>query len=439
MAYELFTRGNRMKISIIGAGYVGIPTAIAFKHWGHEVVVVDNDILKIDFLQNGEMPIYEKGFDYYKSDIEAIEFTTDWTKIANSNVVVLCVGTPMGKNGEADTSYIKLAAMDVDKYTQGAVVVVKSTVPVGTCKDLYNYIKRNEIASMPEFLREGYALDDVFDPDRVIIGTPNTETFELLKHIYPEYMWEKIHHIKTLESSEMIKYASNAFLAVKLHYINEMADLCEQVGADVKDVALGMGLDSRIGSKFLNAGCGYGGSCFPKDTNAIYSLAENKGVNLSLVGATIAGNRKRQKNIANKLNFCINTFNVKKVAYLGLAFKNGTDDVRESPAINILEGITAKTDIYAYDPKAMDNAQRAIFNPNVKYANSIEDCLKDAEVLVIATEWKQFADIYDKLPLMAKSDIVNKPIIYDLKNMLDEEKITQDYVYIPTGKVIKND
>lgn len=428
-----------MKISIIGAGYVGIPTAIAFKHWGHEVVVVDNDFSKIDQLSKGEMPIYEKGFDCYKSDIEAIEFTTDWTKIANSNVVVLCVGTPMGKNGEADTGFIKLAAMDVDKYTQGAVVVVKSTVPVGTCKSLYNYIKKNEIASMPEFLREGYALDDVFNPDRVIIGTPNDENFELLKHIYPEFMWEKIHHIKTLESSELIKYASNAFLAVKLHYINEMADLCEQVGADVKDVALGMGLDSRIGSKFLNAGCGYGGSCFPKDTNAIYSLAENKGIDLSLVGATIAGNRKRQKNIANKLNFCINTFNIKKVAYLGLAFKNGTDDVRESPAINILEGITAKTDIYAYDPKAMDNAQRVVFNPNVKYANSIEDCLKDAEVLVIATEWKQFANIYDKLPLMAKSDIVNKPIIYDLKNMLDEDKITQDYAYIPTGKVIKND
>ena len=363
-----------MKISIIGAGYVGIPTAIAFKYWGHEVVVVDNDWTKIDSLQNGEMPIYEKGFDYYKSTIENIEFTTDCSRIANSNVVVLCVGTPMGKNGEADTSFIKLAAMDVDKEVEGAVVVVKSTVPVGTCKELGNFIKNNVIASMPEFLREGYALDDVFNPDRIIVGTPNTETFELLKHIYPEYMWEKIHHIKTWESSELIKYASNAFLAVKLHYVNEMADLCEQVGADIEDVALGMGLDSRIGSKFLKAGCGYGGSCFPKDTNAIYALAENKGIDLSLVGATITGNRKRQKNIAHEINYVINMLGIKKVAYLGLAFKNGTDDVRESPAINILNGIKADTKISAYDPKAMENAQTIVYNDNVTFESSIDDC-----------------------------------------------------------------
>lgn len=428
-----------MKISIIGAGYVGIPTAIAFKHWGHEVVVVDNDWAKINSLQNGEMPIYEKGFDYYKTDIEKIEFTTDWSKIANSNVVVLCVGTPMGKNGEADTSFIKLAAMDVDKEVEGAVVVVKSTVPVGTCKELGNFIKNNVIASMPEFLREGYALDDVFNPDRIIIGTPNTETFELLKHIYPEFMWEKIHHIKTWESSELIKYASNAFLAVKLHYVNEMADLCERVGADIEDVALGMGLDSRIGSKFLKAGCGYGGSCFPKDTNAIYALAENNGIDLSLVGATITGNRKRQKNTAHTIDYVIKMFNIKKVAYLGLAFKNGTDDVRESPAINILNGIKADTKISAYDPKAMENAQTIVYNDNITFESSIDDCLKDAEMLIIATEWKQFSEIYDKLPLMSTNELANKPIIYDLKNMLDKEQVGQDYTYVPTGKGIQND
>ena len=426
-----------MKISIIGAGYVGIPTAIAFKYWGHEVVVVDNDWAKIDSLQNGEMPIYEKGFDYYKSTIEKIEFTTDWSRIADSNVVVLCVGTPMGKNGEADTGFIKLAAMDVDKEVKGAVVVVKSTVPVGTCKELGNFIKNNVIASMPEFLREGYALDDVFNPDRVIIGTPNIETFELLKHIYPEFMWEKIHHIKTWESSELIKYASNAFLAVKLHYVNEMADLCEEVGADIEDVALGMGLDTRIGSKFLKAGCGYGGSCFPKDTNAIYALAENKGIDLSLVGATITGNRKRQKNIAHRIDYLIKTLGIKKVAYLGLAFKNGTDDVRESPAINILNNIKADTKISAYDPKAMENAQIVVYNDNVTFESSIDDCLKDAEMLIIATEWKQFSEIYDKLPLMSTNKLANKPIIYDLKNMLDKEQVGQDYTYVPTGKRVQ--
>lgn len=426
-----------MKISIIGAGYVGIPTAIAFKYWGHEVVVVDNDWEKIDSLQRGEMPIYEKGFDYYKSTIEKIEFTTDYSRIADSNVVVLCVGTPMGKNGEANTRFIKLAAMDVDKYTEGAIVAVKSTVPVGTCKDLYNYIKRNEIASMPEFLREGYALDDVFNPDRVIIGTPNDKAFKLLKHIYPEYMWEKICHIKTLESSELIKYASNAFLAVKLHYVNEMADLCEQVGADIEDVALGMGLDTRIGSKFLKAGCGYGGSCFPKDTNAIYALAENKGIDLSLVGATIAGNRKRQKNIAHRIDHITKMFGIKKIAYLGLAFKNGTDDVRESPAINILNGIKADTKISAYDPKAMENARTIVYNNNVTFESSIDDCLKDAEMLIIATEWKQFSEIYDKLPLMSANELANKPVIYDLKNMLDKEQVGQDYTYVPTGKGVK--
>lgn len=402
-----------MKISIIGTGYVGLPTACAFAKWGNKVTCLDINQEKIKQLQQGIPTIYEKGLDKLLLETkDKIKFTTNYNDIKGSDFIILAVGTPMSENGEANLSYIIDAVKSINNVYPNALIVVKSTVPVGTCAKLNKYIPKGKIASMPEFLREGFALDDIFNPDRIIIGTPEDNIFNTIESAYPQSMKDKIHRIKTTESSELIKYASNAFLAIKIHYINEIANLCERTGADVNDVAYGMGLDSRIGNKFLQAGCGYGGSCFPKDTNAIYALAETKGIDLSLVGTAINGNRKRQRNIA----YDINTIHNKKskLSVLGLAFKAGTDDVRESPAINIINNLDAKI-ISVYDPKAMDNAKKTITNKNVIFSHSMEDCIYGANTIVIATDWQEFNNIYNY--------IKPQTTIIDLKNMLNRDKI----------------
>lgn len=407
-----------MKIAIIGTGYVGLPTACAFAFWGNEVTCVDVDSKKIKQLQSGKPTIYEKGLDKLFSEVN-VKFTTEYKDINGSDLVIVAVGTPMGENGKANLSYIKQAIESINSTAPTSIVAIKSTVPVGTCKTMDKYLPNGKIISMPEFLREGFALEDIFNPDRIIIGTEDKNIFNSIKNgAYPKYLHDKIYHITTRESSELIKYASNAFLAIKIHYINEIANLCEKTGADVKEVALGMGLDSRIGNKFLQAGCGYGGSCFPKDTNAIYALAEQNGIDLSLVGAAINGNRKRQRHIAHGINTYNNFIRglpgKRTIAVLGLAFKAGTDDVRESPAINIINNLTYDK-IYVYDPKAMDNAKKIISNNNVIYAPSVKDCLNNADVVVIATDWEEFKKAYLYL----------RPgtMVFDLRNFLDINKI----------------
>lgn len=428
-----------MKISIIGTGYVGLPTACAFAKWGHKVVCVDTDIEKISKLQQGIPTIYENGLEKLINEVaENLTFTTDYKDIADSDFVILAVGTPMDKDGSANLKYLYEAALTVDTHIKNTIIIVKSTVPVGTCADLCKYIANNKIASMPEFLREGYALEDIFNPDRIIIGTPDVNVYNIIKSAYPEEYKPKIHYIRSWESSELIKYASNAFLAIKLHYINEIANLCEKTGANIDDVAKGMGLDSRIGPKFLKAGCGYGGSCFPKDTNAIYALAESKGIDLSLVGAAINGNRKRQRKIAYDINKTIQMLQPAKIAVLGLAFKEGTDDIRESPAINIiknLKNIDPTQRMVVYDPMAMENAQKEL--TNIEFANNIEECIKGANILIIATEWEDFKNIYDKLDLMSDSnvdDVAIPMVIYDLKNILNVNEIPSEYIYEGIGK-----
>lgn len=408
-----------MKISIIGTGYVGLPTACAFAKWGNKVVCVDIDSKKIKQLQQGKPTIYENGLDELLKEIKSkINFTSDYKNIIGSDFIIVAVGTPMGENGKANLSYVKGVFETINTIAPNSVVAIKSTVPVGTCKEMNKLLPNGKVVSMPEFLREGFALDDIFNPDRIIIGTEDKNIFNIIKSAYPKELHNKIHHITTRESSELIKYASNAFLAIKIHYINEIANLCEKTGADVKEVALGMGLDSRIGNKFLQAGCGYGGSCFPKDTNAIYALAEQHGVDLSLVGAAINGNRKRQRYIAHDIN-AYNNFikglpGKRTIAVLGLAFKAGTDDVRESPAINIVNNLTYDK-IYVYDPKAMDNAKKIISNNNVVYTKSVKDCLSNADVVVIATDWEEFNKAY----LYLKPNTM----VFDLRNFLDIHKI----------------
>lgn len=413
-----------MKISIIGTGYVGLPTACAFAEYGHNVVCVDTDEEKIKKLKNNEATIYEVGLQEVLNKVgKNILFTTDYASTTDSSVIFITVGTPMKENGEADLTYINQVANSIKDYT--GIVVIKSTVPVGTGDKIQKLIPNATLVSMPEFLREGYALEDVFNPDRIIIGTNDNKVFEKLCCIYPLDLQSKIYKA-TRNSAELIKYASNAFLAIKIHYINEIADLCQKVDANVNEVAFGMGLDSRIGKKFLRAGIGYGGSCFPKDTNAIYQLAENKGVDLSLVGSAINGNRKRQKNFAVKINKYIQQYKPSKVAMLGLAFKEGTDDVRESPAINVLRNIDYPVTVY--DPKATFNAKKVLKDyDNITYADTMEYCLKDAGMVIIATEWQQFSNI--PLDILSKNTTIKKPIVIDLRNILNSSIIKTGKIY----------
>ena len=333
----------------------------------------------------------------------------------------------MAKSGDADITNIIQAAETIEKYNKNAIVVLKSTVPVGTCRLVSKLLPKAKIASMPEFLREGYAMTDVLCPDRIIIGTPDKNVFNVLKGIYPATFAKKIHQVSQWESSELIKYASNAFLATKIHFANEIADLCEKVGANIKEVTKGMGLDKRIGDKFLNASVGYGGSCFPKDTNALYYLAQKHNVRLSLVNNTIRGNLFRQNYFADEINEAVKKLQSPRIAMLGLAFKEGTDDVRQSPAIHILERITLPVTVY--DPKAMPNAQKILQKQDVTYSSSMADCINGANTIIVATEWKEFTDL-DKY--LKPRD--NTGIVYDLKNILNKQAIEKkNYLYRGIG------
>ena len=405
-----------MYIAVIGSGYVGLPTACGLASFGNDVVCIDTNKEKLKLLQSGIIPLYEEGLqELYESVKENLKFSGDVSDIKKAELIILAVGTPMSDDGSADLQYIYQATQDIKPYLQnGAIVATKSTVPIGTNDEIERIIDRSDVTvvSMPEFLREGYALQDFFNPDRIIIGTDNISVFNKLRNLYIQHIpSEKI--IRTnRRSAELIKYASNAFLATKIQFINEISDLCEKVDADVADVAAGMGLDTRIGRKFLNAGIGYGGSCFPKDTNALEYMANKNGVKLGIVSSTIKGNHDRRFNIAARINKYISDIDGDaRVAILGLAFKNGTDDIRYSPAIDIIQNITHNP-IYVYDPKAMNNAKN-VLGANVIFTKSLKDCVKDADVIAILTEWPDFKELehmsFDK-----------NTVILDYRNILDE-------------------
>lgn len=410
-----------MNIAVIGSGYVGLPTACGLASFGHKVICIDNNPEKLSALKSGKLPLYEEGLqELYASIKDNLVFSGDISDIKNSELIILAVGTPMSEDASADLQYIYQAANDIKDHLQkDAIVATKSTVPVGTNDEIERTINRSDVTvvSMPEFLREGYALYDFFHPDRIIIGTDNTEVYNKLRNVYiPHIPAEKI--IRTnRRSAELIKYASNAFLATKIQFINEISDLCEQLDANVCDVATGMGMDSRIGKRFLNAGIGYGGSCFPKDTKALEHMAKQTGVSLGLVTSTIAGNHNRRFQIASRINGYISEIKGdSKVAVLGLAFKNGTDDIRYSPAIDIIKNINHSC-IYAYDPQAMENA-RKVLDTKVKLANSISDCVKDADIIVILTEWPEFKEL-------ESAEFIKRTLILDYRNILDADRMRQ--------------
>ena len=416
-----------MQIAMIGTGYVGLVSGACFSEFGFNVTCVDKNENKISQLKSNKMPIYEPGLDVLvkkNQDAGRLSFTTDLNRtVADADVVFIAVGTPTRRgDGHADLSYVFDAAEEIAEYISGyTVIVTKSTVPVGTGKKIFKIIRQKrsdlkfDVASNPEFLREGSAINDFMRPDRVVVGVMGEEAKNVLEKIYsPLNLIETPIQFTDLETAELIKYAANAFLAVKISYINQIADLCEKVGADVHDVAKGMGLDKRIGAKFLHPGPGFGGSCFPKDTIALVKTAEQVGGKISIVEEVVSYNQERKLSMAQRIISQLKTgIKNKKVSILGLAFKPETDDMRDSPALEIISELYSKgANIIAYDPAAMNEA-KSFFQDKVVFAEDSENCIRGADVCVIITEWNEFRAI----PASKFSDLMNGNVVVDLRNI----------------------
>ncbi|HHY1343455.1 TPA: UDP-glucose dehydrogenase family protein [Campylobacter jejuni] len=432
-----------MKIGIIGTGYVGLPTGVGLAELGNDVICIDREKSKIDALNDGILTIYEDNLEelFHKNVKEGrLKFTTSMKEgIKDADLVIIAVGTPPHPvTKEADMKYIHAAATELADYlTRYTVIATKSTVPVGTGDDIESLIsKKNpnaefDVLSLPEFLREGFAVYDFFNPDRIIVGTNSQRAKAVIEKLYEPFKGKSELLFVSRRSSETIKYASNAFLAIKIHYINEMANFCEKAGADILEVAKGMGLDTRIGDRFLNPGPGYGGSCFPKDTLAMAFMGKQNDIDLTLINAAIKGNEERKNHMSERILNSIKDIKNPKIAVLGLAFKDGTDDCRESPAVDIVfKLLEQKVQICAYDPKAMDLAKQ-ILGDKIDYADCMYEAIKDADVIAILTEWKEFSS----LDLKKAYDLLNHKKIIDLRNLLDKnEAIKLGFEYQGVGR-----
>ena len=432
-----------MKIAVIGTGYVGLVTGACFAEFGVHVTCVDVDTTKVDKLNKGVIPIYEPGLDQIvEKNVEAgrLHFTTDLSEaVRDALVVFLAVGTPPKDDGSPDMSYYQQAAKDVASAMNGyKVLVTKSTVPVGTGKWLREFVSANlaeptefGVASNPEFLREGAAITDFMRPDRVVIGSNEQRAIEVMKDLYrPLFLIETPIVITSLEAAELIKYAANAFLATKITFINEIANLCDAIGCDVHDVARGMGMDNRIGRKFLHPGPGYGGSCFPKDTRALTTVADQFGVETLIVDAVIEANERQREAMIPKVEKMIGDVKGKQIGVLGLSFKPETDDMRESPAIDIInELIKRGASIKAYDPVAMDEAKHYL--SDIEYAEDEYDAITGADMMLIITEWNQFRALdMEKVRKLLKS-----PKIADLRNIYEPEDMRElGFEYVGVGR-----
>jgi UDPglucose 6-dehydrogenase len=432
-----------MQIAVIGTGYVGLVTGACFAEFGVDVTCVDVDKEKIDKLNRGIIPIYEPGLDKIvvkNKDAGRLHFTTNIkTAVEQSLVVFLAVGTPPLEDGSPDMSYYRQAAKDVAEAMNGyKVLVTKSTVPVGTGKWLREFVMTNlktpvefGVASNPEFLREGAAIQDFMRPDRVVIGSNEDNAIEVMKDLYrPLYLIETPVVITSLEAAELIKYAANAFLATKITFINEIANLCDAIGCDVHEVARGMGMDNRIGRKFLHPGPGYGGSCFPKDTRALTTVADQFGVETRIVDAVIEANRLQRDAMIPKIEKLVGNLNGKKIGVLGLSFKPETDDMRESPAIDIINEVTKRgASVRAFDPVAMHEARQYL--PQIEYAEDEYDAIKGADALVIVTEWNQFR----ALDMEKVKSLLNAPKIADLRNIYEPADMRElGFEYVGVGR-----
>ena len=432
-----------MHIAVIGTGYVGLVTGACFAEFGVDVTCVDIDSNKIARLLDGEMPIYEPGLEQLVTkNVQSgrLRFTTNLKQaIEQALVVFLAVGTPPKADGSPDLSFVEAAARSVAEHMNGyKVIVTKSTVPIGTGEYLRKLIREHlksslnfGVVSNPEFLREGAAINDFMRPDRVVVGSRDDEAVAIMRDLYrPLYLIEVPFVVTSLEAAELTKYAANAFLATKISFINEIANLCESIGCDVHDVARAIGMDRRIGNKFLHPGPGFGGSCFPKDTQALASVARQFKRDSMIVDAVIEVNRRQRLAMIPKIEKLVGELKGKTVAILGLAFKPETDDMREAPAIDIISGLVERgATIRAYDPVAMAEAAKVL--PQVSFAGDEYEAVTDADALVFMTEWNQFR----ALDMGRIRDLMKSPRIADLRNIYDPEDMRAlGFEYVGVGR-----
>ena len=432
-----------MHIAVIGTGYVGLVTGACFAEFGVDVTCIDIDSEKIARLSAGEMPIYEPGLEQLVTknmQSGRLRFTTDLKQaVEQALVIFLAVGTPPKSDGSPDLSFVEAAARSIAEHMNGyKVIVTKSTVPIGTGEYLRKLIREQQksrlnfgIVSNPEFLREGAAINDFMRPDRVVIGSRDEEAIAIIRDLYrPLYLIEAPFVLTSLEAAELTKYAANAFLATKISFINEIANLCESIGCDVHDVARAIGMDRRIGSKFLHPGPGFGGSCFPKDTQALASVAREFGRDSMIVDAVIEVNRRQRLAMVPKIAKLVGDLEGKTVAVLGLAFKPETNDMREAPAIDIITGLLHRgAMVRAYDPVAMKEAAEVL--PEVKYAADEYEAVTDADALVFVTEWNQFR----ALDMRRVRDLMRSPRIADLRNIYEPADMRElGFEYIGVGR-----
>jgi UDPglucose 6-dehydrogenase len=451
-----------IQIAVVGSGYVGLVAAMCFAEMGHSVICVDNDERKVAALQGGDTLIHESHLpellEKYRNT--RVRFMTDLGEATREcQAIFVAVGTPQSETGDADLSYVEAVASEIARSINGyKVIIEKSTVPVYTNEWIRRVIERNgvhrdafDVVSNPEFLREGTAVEDFLHPDRIVIGADSERAFELLSSIYSPLTKGQYYRkpgaiagccselkpppllLTSTKSAEIIKHASNAFLALKISFINAVSNLCEAADANVEQVAKGIGLDSRIGPKFLRPGIGYGGSCFPKDVAAFRSVAEQMGVDFSLLSEVEKINANQKKRFLSKVRSALWTLRGKKLAVLGLAFKGDTDDIRESPAIDLVEMLLAEgCTVVAYDPAAMKRAEFELpASGQMRYATGIEDAAKDADALLILTDWQEFA----RMDLEQLHDVMRYPIIIDGRNLYDpQEMMNNGFTYLSIGR-----
>jgi UDPglucose 6-dehydrogenase len=457
---------SAIRIAVVGSGYVGLVAAVCFAEMGHEVVCIDNDQRKVDALQGGDCPIHEAHLpellQRYRNS--RVHFTSDLAKATReAEVIFIAVGTPQSGSGVADLSYVEAVANEIARsLTSYTVIVEKSTVPVYTNEWIRKVMERNgvgedlfDIASNPEFLREGTAVRDFLHPDRIVVGSDSERAAALLSKIYEPLTGGAYYQqpgaidgfctsaepppllFTSTKSAEIIKHASNAFLALKISFINAVSNLCEAANADVEQVARGIGMDSRIGPRFLRPGIGYGGSCFPKDVAAFRCVAEQLGVDFALLAEVESINRNQKMRFLSKVRLALWTLRGKTLGVLGLSFKGGTDDIRESPAIEIIQGLIAEgCSIRAYDPAAMTRAQEVLPpNPNLKYVADEYAASNDVDALLILTDWSEFG----RLDLQRVSRLMRYPIVVDGRNLYDPEAMLQHGItYFSIGRPAKH-
>lgn len=432
-----------MHIAVIGTGYVGLVTGACFAEFGVDVTCVDVDASKIERLKEGIIPIYEPGLDQIverNSKAGRLHFTTDLKQaVENALVIFLAVGTPPNEDGTPNMSFVEKAVLDIARFMNGyKVIVTKSTVPVGTGEWVRKLVRENQkaqhnfgVCSNPEFLREGAAISDFMRPDRVVIGSRDAEAIAIMKDLYrPLYLIETPFVITSLEAAELTKYAANAFLATKISFINEIANLCDKIGCDVHDVARGMGMDKRIGNKFLHPGPGFGGSCFPKDTRALATVARQYGSESRIVDTVIEVNDNQRRIMIPKIEQLIGNLAGKMIAVLGLSFKPETDDMRESPAVEIINEMTARgARVKAYDPVAMEEAAKLL--PEIEYAKDEYDAISGADALIFVTEWNQFR----ALDMEKVKSLLKSPKIADLRNIYEPATMRErGFEYVGVGR-----